>query len=367
MKIVTIVGARPQFIKMAVVSRAIKNNNLNNKDNINEVRVHTGQHYDKNMSDIFFEELDIPKPDYNLNIGSSSHGKQTGEMLIKIEEVILKEEPDYVMVYGDTNSTLAGALVASKLHIPVIHIEAGLRSFNMNMPEEQNRILTDHISTFLFCPTESAVENLNKENIFDGKQLSRKKITVANSGDVMFDAINYYKEIAKHNKLSIFSSLDIPKNYLLATVHRAENTDNKEKLINIFHALSKIDTTIVLSLHPRTKKYISDYGIKISDNIKLIEPIGYLDMICLEDNAKGIITDSGGVQKEAYFLKVPCFTLRNETEWIETLNNNCNILISEDNILQLSDIVNKNYNRVYKEYFGNGYASNNIIEDLLKG
>lgn len=367
MKIVTIVGARPQFIKMAVVSRAIKNSNSNNKEYINEVIVHTGQHYDKNMSDVFFEELDIPKPNYNLNIGSSSHGKQTGEMLIKIEEVILKEKPDYVMVYGDTNSTLAGALATSKLHIPVIHVEAGLRSFNMNMPEEQNRIITDHISTYLFCPTQTAVENLNKENIFNGKHMySDNEIVISNSGDVMFDAINYYRDIAQISKRNTFSKLDIPEKYFLVTIHRAENTDNLKRLSDIFYALSEIDSNIILSLHPRTKKYILDYKIKVGSNIKLINPVGYLEMICLENNALGIITDSGGVQKEAYFLEVPCFTLRNETEWVETLNSNCNVLISDRNILRLPDIINKKYNRIYKEYFGSGYAGKIIVEHFLQ-
>lgn len=367
MKIVTIVGARPQFIKMAVVSRAIKNSNSNNKEYINEVIVHTGQHYDKNMSDVFFEELDIPKPNYNLNIGSSSHGKQTGEMLIKIEEVILKEKPDYVMVYGDTNSTLAGALAASKLHIPVMHVEAGLRSFNMAMPEEQNRILTDNISTYLFCPTQTAVENLNKENTFNGKSMYlNNKIVISNSGDVMFDAINYYKEIAQLNSKDTFSKLDISEKYFLATIHRAENTDNVKKLSDIFYALSEIDSNIILSLHPRTKKYIFDYKIKIGNNIKLIDPVGYLEMICLESNALGIITDSGGVQKEAYFLKIPCFTLRDETEWVETLNSNCNILISNESILKLPDIINKKHNRIYKEYFGSGHASEIITRNILE-
>jgi UDP-GlcNAc3NAcA epimerase len=318
MKILTVVGARPQFIKLAPLSKILRENG------INEIIVHTGQHYDENMNDLFFKELEIPEPDYNLGIGSGNHGEQTGRMLIEIEKIILKENPDLVIVYGDTNSTLAGALAASKLHIKLAHVEAGLRSFNKRMPEEINRVLTDHVSDILFCPTQTAVENLKNEGITKGVYLV---------GDLMFDALLHFSKISDM-KSNILERLNIkPKEYYLATIHRAENTDNYERLKNILTAFSKMDEMVVFPIHPRTRKMINYYGLDgllENDNVKVIDPVGYLDMLKLEKNAKAILTDSGGVQKEAFWLKVPCITLRDETEWIETVNLGWNRLIGSN-------------------------------------
>jgi UDP-GlcNAc3NAcA epimerase len=318
MKILTVVGARPQFIKLAPLSKILRENG------INEIIVHTGQHYDENMNDLFFKELEIPEPDYNLGIGSGNHGEQTGRMLIEIEKIILKEKPDLVIVYGDTNSTLAGALAASKLHIKLAHVEAGLRSFNKRMPEEINRVLTDHVSDILFCPTQTAVENLKNEGITKGVYLV---------GDVMFDALLYFSKISDM-KSNILERLNIkPKEYYLATIHRAENTDNYERLKNILTAFSKMDEIVVFPIHPRTRKMINYYGLDDlleNNNVKVIDPVGYLDMLKLEKNAKAILTDSGGVQKEAFWLKVPCITLRDETEWVETVNLGWNRIVGSD-------------------------------------
>lgn len=351
MKIITVLGARPQFIKAAPVSRELRKNH-------EEIIIHTGQHYDPNMSDIFFEELKIPKPDYHLAVGSGSHGKQTGEMLVKIEEIVLKEKPDYLLVYGDTNSTLAGALVASKLHVPVIHIEAGLRSFNKHMPEEINRIMTDHVSEFLFCPTDTAVKNLKDENISHN---------VYNIGDVMYDAVLYNKEIAA-KRSSILEKERLSKDgYLLLTIHRAENTDNPEKMKNILSALARMEETKVWPIHPRTKHKLADYGIDLTDipNLIIINPVGYLDMLTLEANAKKIVTDSGGVQKEAYFMKVPCVTVREQTEWVETLESEANILVGTDTE-KLVQAVAKEVSPEYREVFGDGKASEQIVDILSK-
>jgi UDP-N-acetylglucosamine 2-epimerase len=318
MKILTVVGARPQFVKLAPLSKILRENG------INEIIVHTGQHYDENMNDLFFKELEIPEPDYNLGIGSGNHGEQTGRMLIEIEKIILKEKPELVIVYGDTNSTLAGALAASKLHIKLAHVEAGLRSFNKRMPEEINRVLTDHVSDILFCPTQTAVENLKNEGITKGVYLV---------GDVMFDALLHFSKISDM-KSNILERLNIkPKEYYLATIHRAENTDNYERLKNILTAFSKMDEIVVFPIHPRTRKMINYYGLDDlleNNNVKVIDPVGYLDMLKLEKNAKAILTDSGGVQKEAFWLKVPCITLRDETEWIETVNLGWNRLVGSD-------------------------------------
>ena len=351
MKIITVVGARPQFIKAAPLSRKIRENNV-------EKIIHTGQHYDDNMSKIFFEELSIPEPDFNLNVGSGSHGFQTGNMLIKIEEILAQEKPDIVLVYGDTNSTLAGALAASKMLIPVVHVEAGLRSFNMTMPEEQNRILTDHISTYLFAPTDTAVLNLGSEGL---------KNNVYNVGDVMFDAILHFSSIAE-SKSSILKDLDIKNNeYILATIHRAENTNSIDRLRNIINAFNKADEKIILPLHPRTKKYIENYGLSFSENIKIIEPVGYLDMVMLELNSRKIITDSGGVQKEAFFLGKPCITLRDETEWVETVKNGWNVLAGADtdSIIHLIKDLDPQKGRL--SYFGDGNAVGKIIDILYRG
>jgi UDP-GlcNAc3NAcA epimerase len=350
MKILTVVGARPQFIKAAAVSNVVRKQHK-------EILIHTGQHYDENMSKVFFDELKIPKPDYNLEVGSGNHGHQTGTMLIKLEEIYLKEKPDLVLVYGDTNSTLAGALCASKLLIPVAHVEAGLRSFNMNMPEEQNRILTDHISKFLFVPTASAVENLKNEGITKG---------VHNVGDVMFDAILHFKDLAKE-KSHIIDNFGVKKNeYILTTIHRAENTNDINRLKNIIEALNESGKTVILPMHPRTKKYINDYGLKFSENIKLIEPVGYLEMINLEMNSEKIVTDSGGVQKEAFFLKKPCVTMRDETEWIETVQNGWNRVVGTDKNKILDSIVNFYPQNQQKDIFGDGKAGDKILDIIGK-
>ncbi|MEY8000369.1 non-hydrolyzing UDP-N-acetylglucosamine 2-epimerase [Clostridium sp. Mt-5] len=348
MKILTVVGARPQFIKAAAVSNVIRKHHK-------EILVHTGQHYDENMSKIFFEELNIPKPDYNLGVGSGRHGRQTGTMLIKLEEIYEVEKPDFVLVYGDTNSTLAGALCASKLLIPVAHVEAGLRSFNMEMPEEQNRVLTDHISNLLFVPTESAEKNLKEEGIKKG---------VYNVGDVMFDAILNFKKLAE-SKNEIMEKLSIKgKEYILTTIHRAENTNHIDRLKNIVNALNKCGKTIVLPLHPRTKKYMMDYGLEFNENIKVIEPVGYLEMINLEMNSQKIVTDSGGVQKEAFFMKKPCITMREETEWVETVENGWNKIVGTDTEKILDGILNFTPLSKQKNIFGDGNASGKILKVL---
>ena len=322
MKIVTIVGARPQFIKCAPISRALRAEH-------EEILVHTGQHYDANMSDVFFTELAIPAPDYNLGIGSGPQGEQTGRMLAEIEIVLQKEQPDMVLVYGDTNSTLAGALAAAKLHIPVAHVEAGLRSFDRSMPEEINRIVTDHISDLLFCPTQTAVDNLAAEGITKGVHLT---------GDVMVDALFYNTEIAEKSS-TVLEDLDLELDpdlvkgeYYVATVHRASNTDTEENLQNIVEAFGEIGLPIVFPAHPRTVKYLKGYGLydHLPKNIHLTDPLPYLDMLHLMRHAKMILTDSGGVQKEAYILKVPCVTLRENTEWVETLEDGWNVLVGAD-------------------------------------
>ena len=350
MKVLTVIGARPQFIKAATVSNKIRRNGNS------EILVHTGQHYDNNMSDIFFEELGIPKPDYNLNIGSSNHGHQTGNMLIALEDIYLKEKPDIVLVYGDTNSTLAGSLCASKLLIPVAHVEAGLRSFNKAMPEEQNRILTDHISDLLFTPTLTAVNNLKNENVTKG---------VHNVGDVMYDAINLFKERAKEAS-TIIEKFDLaPNSYILSTIHRAENTNSVERLTSILSALSSCGKKIVLPLHPRTKRFIEEYNLHIGDNIKIIDPVGYLDMISLQENSQKIVTDSGGVQKEAYFLKKPCITMRDETEWVETVENGWNVIVGSDSNKIMNALENFNPTGTPASAFGNGDSSS-IITQIIK-
>ncbi|HBC95737.1 MAG TPA: UDP-N-acetylglucosamine 2-epimerase (non-hydrolyzing) [Clostridium sp.] len=348
MKILTVVGARPQFIKAAAVSRVIRKHHR-------EVLVHTGQHYDRNMSKVFFEELNIPEPDYNLGVGSGSHGRQTGTMLIKLEEVYEKEKPDLVLVYGDTNSTLAGALCASKLLIPVAHVEAGLRSFNMEMPEEQNRVLTDHISNILFVPTKSAEKNLKGEGIKKG---------IYNVGDVMFDAILDFKKLAE-NRSEIIRDLHLEgREYVLATIHRAENTNHIKRLGDIVSALNECGRTIVLPLHPRTKKYMSDYGLKFNKNVKVTDPVGYLEMINLEMNSQKIVTDSGGVQKEAFFMKKPCITLRDETEWVETVENGWNKIVGTDRKKILDAILNFTPSKKQENIFGDGKASVKIMKVL---
>jgi UDP-GlcNAc3NAcA epimerase len=320
-KILTVIGARPQFIKASVISNAISNS-----DSLTEVMVHTGQHFDSNMSDIFFKQLGMPEPAYHLNIHSSSHGAMTGQMLMEIEKVLLDEAPDMLLVYGDTNSTLAGALAASKLHIPVAHIEAGLRSFNMRMPEEINRILTDRISRWLFTPTEAAVEHLKNEGFYDNQ--------IIPVGDVMYDvALHHGARVEAHG--GVLQRLDLtPKKYILATIHRAENTDDTNRLLAIVDAFSQASEKmpIVLPLHPRTLQKLNQLCRldELSERLHLIDPIGYLDMVQLEKYAALIATDSGGVQKEAFFHKVPCVTLRDETEWMELVDAGWNKLVPPD-------------------------------------
>ena len=354
MKILTILGARPQFIKAGSVSREI----LKYKE-IKEIIVHTGQHYDANMSDIFFEEMRIPKPDYFLGIGGKSHGAMTGQMIEKIEEVCLKEKPDWIMVYGDTNSTLAGAIVASKLHIKLAHIEAGLRSFNMNMPEEINRILTDRVSSILFCPTDTAVQNLKNEGYdkFDCK--------IVKSGDVMQDGAMFYKNLA------VKPSFDIKENYILCTIHRAENTNDENRLKSIFEALNAIakEKQIILPLHPRTRKIIIQLGIN-TDSLTIIDPVGYLEMIWLVDNCSLIMTDSGGLQKEAYFFEKPCITLRDETEWVELVECGVNILTgaSMEKILETYKANSFSDKEISKlKLYGDGKACSRIVKELVHG
>lgn len=362
MKILTVVGARPQFIKAAAVSRIIRRQ-------VEEVLVHTGQHYDNNMSAIFFSELSIPEPDYNLGVGSGSHAKQTADMLIKLEEIMLKEKPDYVMLYGDTNSTLAGALAAVKIHIPVIHVEAGLRSYNMLMPEEVNRILTDRVSKILLCPTNTAVENLKKEGMTEN---------VYNIGDVMCDAVHYYAGGFENSKPSDFINKLIPitpvtseiikKEWYLATIHRAENTDSIDKIENILGAFEKLGAPVIFPVHPRTKGLVRELVQKHSyKNTLFCEPVGYRDMLYFVSRAVKLVTDSGGLQKEAYILKTPCVTVRPQTEWRETLKGGWNILAEPDTI----DILNKVNGTVtdkkeHGEYYGDGHAAEKLLEVLTE-
>ena len=351
MKILTILGARPQFIKAGSISREIAK-----YKEIEEVIVHTGQHYDANMSDIFFDEMQIPKPNYFLGTGGKSHGAMTGQMIEKIEEVALSEKPDWIMVYGDTNSTLAGAIVASKLHIKLAHIEAGLRSFNMKMPEEVNRILADRVSNILFCPTNKAIENLKNEGYenFDCK--------IVESGDVMQDGAIFYKNLA------VKPNIEIKKDFILCTIHRAENTDDEIRLRSIFEALEEIakEKQVILPLHPRTKKILQNLKLNIT-NLTLIEPVGYLEMVWLIDHCDFVMTDSGGLQKEAYFFEKQCITLRNETEWVELVECGANKLVgaNKERILEAY----KNNSEFNKEnskldLYGGGKASENIINEL---
>ena len=352
MKIVTILGARPQFIKAGSVSREILK-----FDELKEVIVHTGQHYDSNMSDVFFDEMRIPKPDYCLGIGGKSHGSMTGQMIEKIEEILLIENPDWVLVYGDTNSTLAGAVAASKLHIKVAHIEAGLRSFNMKMPEEVNRILTDRISSILFCPTQTAIDNLQSEGV--DKWISQVEL----SGDVMQDGAIFYRELAEMPE-----DLNLDSEFILSTIHRAENTDSEIRLTAIVESLNEIaeQVAVVLPLHPRTKIKLEALPIKLSSRIKLIEPVGYLNMVWLIDNCKLVMTDSGGLQKEAFFFHKPCITLRDETEWLELVEHNFNVLVGADKTRIITTFAEHTFSNDFKiDLYGNGFASNNIATALI--
>lgn len=334
-RIVTIVGARPQFVKAAVLSRLVRTRPW--AELASEFLVHTGQHYDATMSDLFFSEMRIPRPDVNLGIGGGSHGSMTGEMLEKIEAILLERKPDLVLVYGDTNSTLAGALAASKLGIPVAHVEAGLRSYSKRMPEEQNRIVVDHLSAWLLCPTSTAVRNLSREGITDapagaGSPTSDRP-RVLESGDVMYDASVYYRGLASARSPAdrILGRLALDAGFRLLTLHRAENTDDPYRLAAIFSGLAAADDRpIVFPVHPRTKKRMTELGVDLAPHILAIEPVGYYDMLELEEASSQILTDSGGVQKEAYFFGKPCITLRDQTEWVETLDAGWNRLVGAD-------------------------------------
>jgi UDP-N-acetylglucosamine 2-epimerase len=351
MKILTIVGARPQFIKAWPIGRALA------ERGIDEHLVHTGQHYDDRMSQVFFDEMGIRRPDRNLEIGSGSHGAQTGRMLIALEEVMLEERPDWVLVYGDTNTTLAGAIAACKLEIPIAHVEAGLRSFNRAMPEEHNRVLTDHCSTLLFCPTQTAVDNLAHEGVERGVELV---------GDVMYDAVLHFGAMAR-TRSTIFSEAEVLEgDYFLATIHRAYNTDDPDRLLAILRALDGLGATVVLPVHPRTKARLAEHAPNARfSRIRMIDPVGYLDMLQLEQGARAIVTDSGGVQKEAYFFCVPCFTLRPETEWVETVAAGWNTLASE-NADALASLVAgwKRPSEPPPPLFGRGDAATLIVQRL---
>jgi UDP-GlcNAc3NAcA epimerase len=356
MKMLTVLGARPQFVKGAVLSREL----VSCDHGISETIVHTGQHYDSRMSDIFFNELGIPKPKYNLDINGGSHGAMTGRMMESLESVVLEEKPDLLLVYGDTNSTLAGALVAAKCHIPIAHVEAGLRSFNMNMPEEVNRIITDRLSRFLFCPTEQAVLNLEAEAVRHG---------VHNVGDIMYDAaLLFGNELTTDDRL--LSSLGlVSKNYVLVTCHRQENTDDFESLKGIFDALNHIanSSLVVFPIHPRTNLIAKKAGLltNLSSKVKLIEPVSYMDMVSLLKNAEVLITDSGGVQKEAFFYRVPCITMREETEWVETVEIGANSLVgaSKERIIASFDEILKGIECDFDQKpYGDGRSAKYIAE-----
>ncbi|MCB0357859.1 MAG: UDP-N-acetylglucosamine 2-epimerase (non-hydrolyzing), partial [Bdellovibrionales bacterium] len=348
--------ARPQFIKAAVVSKAIRENRK-----AQEIMIHTGQHYDHKMSNLFFEELEIAPPQYNLEVGSGGHGAQTGRMLEKIEAVLMQENPDVVIIYGDTNSTKAGALAAAKLHIPLAHIEAGLRSFNKKMPEEVNRVLSDHCSDWLFAPTGVAVKNLIAEGI--------DKAKIFEVGDVMYDVTRHFSQKAKE-KSNILTQLDLsPKNYILSTIHRAENTNDKSRLTNLFTALGMLseEIQVILPLHPRTQNLLTSELKQLANKVNIIEPVGYLDMLMLENNAKLIATDSGGVQKEAFFSRVPCVTLRDETEWVELIDLGWNTLVSTqlDGIELKAKISSRlGVNGKESQPYGDGHSANKICEIL---
>ena len=385
-KILTVVGARPQFIKAAVLSRLIGSEAY--RGGLSQILVHTGQHYDENMSEIFFREMQIPAPDLNLGIGGGGHGKMTGEMLVALEAAIVERRPDLVLVYGDTNSTLAGALAASKLHVPVAHVEAGLRSRDKRMPEEQNRILTDHLSTWLLCPCAGAVENLGVEGIVDGgrdgsrgsggRGPSSDRPAVNEVGDIMLDASLFYRGLAarRPDSLRFLPGLGLKGAFRLVTLHRAENTDDPRKLAAIVAALNRADDLeLVFPLHPRTRKCLEAAGLSLGSHVRLVEPLGFLDMIELEASAACVVTDSGGVQKEAFFFRKPCVTLRESTEWVETLRNGWNQLVGSDTeaIVRAIDATLSFPARAGKggpgadieEPYGDGHAGEAILERLL--
>lgn len=355
MKILTVIGARPQFIKAAAVSRQ-----FTERDEVTEVIVHTGQHYDANMSDVFFQELGIPEPDYHLGVGSGEHGAQTGRMLEQIEGVIRHERPEIVLVYGDTNSTLAGALAAVKLHVPIAHVEAGLRSFNCRMPEEINRVLTDHMAHWCFAPTTTAVKNLKREGIAD------ERISLV--GDVMYDVTLMVRDrVESPDRWGLVTG-----QYILATIHRAENTDDPSRLAAIFDGIRDVSRTIpvVMPLHPRTKAALGHIDCPGSSNLKIIDPVGYLDMACLEKNARLVVTDSGGVQKEAFFHGVPCVTLRDETEWVELVEIGWNEIVPPTSAIAVRAGILSALEREAKpapptKLYGGGKAAQRICDSLV--
>ena len=357
-KIYTILGARPQFIKAAPLSKEI---NTKYNESLKEEIIHTGQHFDENMSEIFFEELKIKKPSFQLNINKGTHGANTGKMLEEIEKILLEKKPDGVIVYGDTNSTLAGALAASKLNIPIFHIEAGLRSFNRNQPEEQNRVLTDHLSDLCFAPTNHAMKNLLDESILNKR--------IIRTGDIMADTARIFKKKANERNY-LFKRFNIEKNkYILLTLHRQENVDKKEKLYKILSGLSDINFPILFSLHPRTKKKIEEYNLNLFlKNFIVCEPLGFIDMMFLERNATLIVTDSGGIQKEAFLQKTPCLTLREETEWVELIESGWNKLINpldRENIKKLINFeISNNRKRKDISLYGNGFAAKKILKAI---
>ena len=350
MNIVSIVGARPQFIKAAAVSRKLRKRHR-------EILVHTGQHYDYEMSGIFFDGLELPRPDANLGVGSGSHGSQTGAMLKGIEDVLLAERPDYVLIYGDTNSTLAGALAASKLSIPVAHVEAGLRSFNRRMPEEINRVVADHLSDLLLCPSETALNNLAAEGILENVHLV---------GDVMLDVLNWARQSANGNSPEILDRFGLRKQaYLVATVHRSENTDEVARFSRILSAFDSVDEPVVFPVHPRARKIITETGLRPEAHVHLTDPMGYLDMVALVGSARLVITDSGGLQKEAYWLGVPCLTLRNETEWVETVDAGWNVLVGADSAKIVDAVHSFAAPNAHPALYGDGAAADKCV-DLIR-
>ncbi len=352
-KISSIVGARPQFVKAAMVSKALLNSDID--ENI----IHTGQHFDKNMSEIFFEEMSIPKPSVNLGIGGGTHGENTGRMIEGIERILIDQKPDFVLVYGDTDSTLAGALSAAKLHIPIAHVESGLRSFNRKMPEEINRILTDHLSNILFAPSENAVFNLKNEGI--------KKESIHFVGDIMYDATLHFAALAEKNS-DILNQLNIKaKEYMLASIHRAENTNNFERLNAIVSSFKLFEEKIIFPVHPRTKEFLKKFKIKLPSNVIEIKPVGFIDMVMLEKNSMLIATDSGGVQKEAFFHKIPCVTLRDETEWVELVESNWNKLVTPSSASQIAKTYEKSIRTIGSTIYpyGNGDTAN-LIRNILE-
>jgi UDP-GlcNAc3NAcA epimerase len=378
MKIVTIIGARPQIIKAAALSRAIKNNF---SDKIKEIIVHTGQHYDENMSQVFFDELGIPAPDYNLNVGSGSHAKQTAAMLIGIEEILVKEKPNAIVLYGDTNSTLAGGIAASKIHVPVVHIEAGLRSFNKAMPEEINRIMCDHVSTLLFSPTQTGYRNLKHEGFKTDNQapFNRDNPKIYHSGDVMYDNSLYFSTVAE-KKTDILKKYDLKNGqFILATIHRDNNTDNPSRLNALFSSLNRISTEngldVILPLHPRTSKLLEKNldpalyrSITENKRFHIAAPASFLEMIALEKNCKIVMTDSGGVQKEAFYFERPCVILRSETEWIELVECGTAIIADADEkkILDAYKVLTSKTEMSFPKLYGDGKAAEFICEEMLK-